>query len=88
MATSGQFSWPPAGSFVAAYGQFLVAVVMPALRDALNGMSPPKRQINQRFEADARRAGLAEPSVRTYVHRSGIFVRWLAGNYQFQGPRS
>ena len=27
MADSGQFSWPPAGSFVAAYGQFLVAAV-------------------------------------------------------------
>ena len=32
-------------------------------------------------------AGLAETSVRTYVDRSRTFVRWLAGDYQFQGPR-
>lgn len=40
-----------------------------------------------RFEAEARRAGLAENSVRTYVGRSQTFVRWLAGDFQFQGPR-
>jgi hypothetical protein len=40
-----------------------------------------------RFESAARHAGLAEASVRTYVDRSRIFVRWLAGDYQFQGPR-
>lgn len=40
----------------------------------------------QRFEADARRAGLKENTVRTYVDRSAIFVRWLNGEYQFQGP--
>jgi len=27
MAASGQISWPPAGSFVAVYEQFLVAAV-------------------------------------------------------------
>jgi hypothetical protein len=41
----------------------------------------------ERFERDARRAGLAESSVRTYVDRSRVFVRWLAGEYQFQGRR-
>ncbi len=41
----------------------------------------------ERFERAARRAGLAESSVRTYVDRSRIFVRWLAGEYQFQGGR-
>jgi hypothetical protein len=39
-----------------------------------------------RFEAEARAAGLAESSVRTYVDRSERFVRWLAGDYQFHGP--
>jgi hypothetical protein len=41
----------------------------------------------ERFEREARAAGLKETSVRTYVDRSRIFVRWLAGAYQFQGPR-
>jgi hypothetical protein len=41
----------------------------------------------ERFEREARAAGLKEVSVRTYVDRSRIFVRWLAGEYQFQGPR-
>lgn len=39
------------------------------------------------FERAARRAGLAESSVRTYVDRSRYFIRWLAGDFQFQGPR-
>ncbi len=39
-----------------------------------------------KFEAAARRAGLRESTVRTYVGRSSIFLRWLAGDYQFQGP--
>jgi hypothetical protein len=42
----------------------------------------------ERFEADARRAGLKETTVRTYVDRSQIFVRWLAGDYLFHGPRA
>jgi hypothetical protein len=41
----------------------------------------------ERFERAARSAGLAESSVRTYVDRSRIFIRWLAGEYQFQGGR-
>lgn len=41
----------------------------------------------ERFEAEARRAGLKENTVRTYVDRSTIFVRWLAGEYEFQGPQ-
>lgn len=41
----------------------------------------------ERFEQAARAAGLKEDSVRTYVGRSRIFLRWLAGDYQFQGPR-
>ena len=41
----------------------------------------------QRFEHAARSAGLAETSVRTYVDRSRVFVRWLAGEYEFHGPR-
>jgi hypothetical protein len=30
MATGGQFDWPPAGIFVAAYGQFFMAANTPA----------------------------------------------------------
>ena len=41
----------------------------------------------ERFEQEARAAGLKENSVRTYVDRSRNFVRWLAGEFQFQGPR-
>lgn len=40
----------------------------------------------ERFEGEARAAGLKENSVRTYVDRSRYFVRWLAGDFQFQGP--
>jgi hypothetical protein len=29
MATGGQFNWPPAGIFVAAYGQFFMAANSP-----------------------------------------------------------
>lgn len=39
------------------------------------------------FEAVLRRAKLAESSIRTYVDRSAIFVRWLAGEYRPSGPR-
>jgi len=28
MAAAGQFSWPPAGSYLTVYGQFLVAAVI------------------------------------------------------------
>lgn len=41
----------------------------------------------ERFEREARAAGLKEASVRTYVDRSRMFVRWLAGDFHFQGPR-
>ena len=40
-----------------------------------------------RFERAARSAGLAENSVRTYVDRSRTFLRWLDGDFQFQGGR-
>lgn len=40
-----------------------------------------------RFEAELRAANLRETSVRTYVDRSAIFLRWLAGDYHPQGPR-
>jgi hypothetical protein len=32
MATDGQFNWPPAGNFVAAYGQFFMAANISTLR--------------------------------------------------------
>jgi len=40
-----------------------------------------------RFEAELRAARLSENSIRTYVDRSAIFVRWLNGEYWPQGPR-
>jgi hypothetical protein len=40
-----------------------------------------------RFERAARAAGLKENSVHTYVDRSARFVRWLAGDFEFQGGR-
>ena len=42
----------------------------------------------KRFESELRAANLAENSVRTYVDRSERFIRWLAGDYHPQGPRS
>ena len=35
----------------------------------------------RRFEDELRKAGKQENTVRTYVDRSAIFVRWLAGDY-------
>lgn len=35
----------------------------------------------ERFETELREAGLAANSVRTYVDRSLVFVRWLSGDY-------
>lgn len=41
----------------------------------------------EEFERAACAAGLSKDTVRTYVGRSSIFIRWLAGEYEFQGPR-
>jgi hypothetical protein len=41
-----------------------------------------------RFEREARSAGLTENSVRTYADRSRIFLRWLVDDFQFDGPRT
>jgi hypothetical protein len=35
VAAAGQFSWPPAGSYLAVSGQFLVTVVILPLRERL-----------------------------------------------------
>lgn len=40
----------------------------------------------RRFERELRGAGLRDSSVQTYVGRSEIFVRWLAGDYTPRGP--
>ena len=40
----------------------------------------------RRFERELRGAGLRDSSVQTYVGRSEIFVRWLAGDYIPRGP--
>lgn len=40
-----------------------------------------------RFEQDAHSAGSKDNSVRTYVDRSRTFACWLAGDFQFHGPR-
>ena len=38
------------------------------------------------FEAELRRRGLEENTIRTYVDRSTYFVRWLDGDYRPRGP--
>lgn len=35
-----------------------------------------------RFEGELRAAGKKENTIRTYVDRSAIFARWLAGEFQ------
>lgn len=40
-----------------------------------------------RFEEELKAAKLAESSIRTYVDRSSIFLRFLVGDYSPQGPR-
>jgi hypothetical protein len=45
------------------------------------------REELERCEQAAKGAGLADSSVRTYVDWPRILVRWLAGDYQFQGGR-
>jgi hypothetical protein len=39
-----------------------------------------------RFEQELRAAHLRESSVRTYVDRTAIFLKWLEGEYQPRGP--
>lgn len=46
-----------------------------------------RRDELERFEDEARAAGLQEASVRTDVDRSRIFLRWLADDCQFHGSR-
>ena len=38
------------------------------------------------FEHDLNQAGLRATSIRTYVDRSEIFLRWLTGDYKPRGP--
>ena len=40
------------------------------------------------FEAELRAANLKETSIRTYVDRTQIFLRWLAGTYSPRGPNT
>lgn len=60
------------------------AIVTVVTMDATWTLADLRREL-ERFEAEARRAGLKETTVRTYADRSGIFLRWLAGDCQFQG---
>ena len=46
-----------------------------------------RREELQRCERAARAAGLKKASVTTYVDRSTRVVRWLGGDYQFEGAR-
>jgi hypothetical protein len=39
------------------------------------------------FEAELRQRGLRDNTVRTYVDRTSLFLRWLGGDYQPEGPR-
>lgn len=42
----------------------------------------------ERFRADLEAARLCPASVRTYVDRTEVFLRWLAGEYHPRGPVS
>ena len=48
---------------------------------------PELRAELERFEEELRAADLLPTTVRTYVDRSGVFLRWLAGDYVPRGPR-
>jgi hypothetical protein len=39
-----------------------------------------------RFERELRAARLKESSIRTYVDRSALFLKWLDGEYHPRGP--
>jgi hypothetical protein len=41
----------------------------------------------EEFERELNVAGLRKSSIHTYVDRTSRFLRWLAGDYQPQGPR-
>ncbi len=41
----------------------------------------------RRFEQELQAARLAPNSVHTYVNRSEVFIRWLAGDYHPKGPK-
>lgn len=45
------------------------------------------REELERWEHVLRSRGYPENTVRTYIGRSEIFVRWLAGEWQPTGPR-
>ena len=47
---------------------------------------PELRRELERFERDLRAANLRESTIRTYVDRSSIFLRWLSGDYKPIGP--
>ena len=42
----------------------------------------------QKFERELTRARLRPASIRTYVDRTDIFLRWLSSDYQPRGPVS
>ena len=49
---------------------------------------PQLRQQLRDWERLLRERGYPESTVKTYVGRSEIFVRWLAGEWEPTGPRS
>lgn len=57
------------------------------MAEAVSWTVPELKAELERFEAEARGHGLAENSVHTYVDRASRFIRWLDGDFQFQGGR-
>ena len=41
----------------------------------------------KRFETELQDADLRESTIRTYMDRTQVFLRWLAGEYRPTGPR-
>lgn len=46
------------------------------------------RQDLRRFEDELVEGNLRPSSVETYVQRSGVFLRWLDGEYEPTGPNA
>jgi hypothetical protein len=68
MAAAGQFSWPPAGSYLAVSGQFLVAVVTGGIHNKISAGAPAGWLIGIDRDAETRAA------LRTGLQATGVLL--------------
>jgi hypothetical protein len=73
VAAAGQVSWPPAGSYLAVCGQFLVAVVIPAVRAIRAGYFGLERDSVPSFRAPL--PGAPQGLLRLVDGRAGYRLR-------------